>query len=32
MTAATTTARALSLPGALAAAVIGLLIVVILPH
>jgi len=32
MTAATTTVRALSLPGALAAAVIGLLIVVILPH
>ena len=32
MTAATTTARALSLPGAFAAAVIGLLIVVILPH
>jgi uncharacterized membrane protein len=32
MTAATTTARVLSLPGVLAAAVIGLLIVVILPH
>ena len=32
MTAQTTTVRALSLPGALAAAVIGLLIVVILPH
>jgi len=32
MTAVSSTARALSLPGALAAAVVGLLIVVILPH